>query len=347
MRKMLFLFLLIGVLAVPAAATELSAPEVPRSGREYMPGSTDSFGEGLAEMLRSGRKLLQSELGDGGESCSRILLCAMLVSVLPLLSEKIRNITNFAGAVSLASLMLQPAGSMIGYASERVWEICEYGKLLCPVLTTALAAQGGVSTSAVLYGGTTIFLSLLDQFVSRVMIPMVYLYLLFSITHCALGEEFLKKLADAIKSMLCWMLKTMLILFTTYLTITGVVSGTTDAAALKAAKVTVSTVVPVIGGILSDASESVLSSMSLVKNAAGVSGILAVAAVFLGPFVKLGVRYLLLKATSVVCSLFADKQLIQLVESFSAAMGMLLAMVASGSTLVLISTVCYMKGMNG
>ena len=40
------------------------------------------------------------------------------------------------------------------------------------------------------------------------------------------------------------------------------------------------------------------------------------------------------------------KKLTALVECFSAAMGFLLAMVASGCVMVLIGTVCFMKGMN-
>lgn len=79
-----------------------------------------------------------------------------------------------------------------------------------------------------------------------------------------------------VKNVVSWSLKTILTVFTTYMTVTGVVSGTTDAAALKATKVTISSVVPVVGGILSDASEAVLVSAGLMKNAAGIYGILAV-----------------------------------------------------------------------
>jgi len=129
------------------------------------------------------------------------------------------------------------------------------------------------------------------------------------------------------------------------MSVTGVVSGTTDAAALKAARVTISSVVPVVGGILSDASESVLVSIGILKNAAGIYGILAVLAVFVGPFVKVGVQYLLLKASAAVCGVFGNKNISALVDDFSTAMGLLLAMVAAGCLLVLISTVCFLKGI--
>ena len=150
---------------------------------------------------------------------------------------------------------------------------------------------------------------------------------------------------DMLKGFVSWCLKTMLTVFTTYMSITGVVSGTTDAAALKAAKMTISTVVPVVGGILSDASESVLVSAGLMKNAAGIYGILAVLAVFLEPFLRIGSHYLLLKLTAAVSGIFGSKKMTDLIGDFSTAMGLLLAMTGAACLLLLISTVCFMKGV--
>jgi len=101
----------------------------------------------------------------------------------------------------------------------------------------------------------------------------------------------------------------------------------------------------VVGGILSDASESVLVSMGIAKNAVGIYGMLAALAVFMGPFVKVGAQYLLLKTSAGICSIFGNKNITALLDDFSAAMGLLLAMVAAGCLLVLISTVCFMKGV--
>jgi hypothetical protein len=99
-----------------------------------------------------------------------------------------------------------------------------------------------------------------------------------------------------------------------------------------------------VGGILSDSSEAVLVSMRMIKNTAGIYGILAVLAVFMGPFIKIGMYHLLLKATSVLCGVFGDKRIASLTESISTAMGVMLAMIGAGCILVLISTVCFLKG---
>lgn len=345
MTKALFGILLVMSLAISASAVEIEVPEVPASGQSRMPQETDSFAAALLELVRNSVTLIQPELEEAVKVCSGLLGFAMLFSILPVFTERIGAAVSMAGTATISAMMLRHTDTMIRCAADGVWEICEYGKLLCPVLTTALAAQGGVAASAALYTGTTAFNALLGTLVSRWIVPMVYIFLLFSIANCALGAEILKKFADAVKSILQWLLKTLMIVFTTYLSITGVVCGVTDAAALKATKVMMSTAVPVVGGILSDASESLLVSMGVMKNAAGIYGILAVLAVFAGPFIKVGVQYLLLKASAALCSLFAAKNISALVEDFSTAMGLLLAMVAVSCLLILISTVCFLKGL--
>lgn len=345
MTKVLIGIILVLSLSIPAAAEEITAPEVPQSGLAMMPQNQDSFADALWELIQNSVKQIQPELREALQISSGILFSAMLFSLLTILSDRITVPVTIAGTASIATVILQHTSTMVGYASDIVWEICEYGKLLCPVLTTALAAQGGITASAALYTGTTAFIAILSMLVSRWFVPMIYLFLAFSIANCALGDDTLKKFCDAVKSILNWLLKTLLIAFTTYMSVTGVVSGVTDVAALKAAKLTMSTVVPVVGGILSDASESVLVSMGVMKNAAGIYGILALLSVFIGPFIKVGMQYLLLKISALLCSLFASKNITTLVDDFSTAMGLLLAMVAVSCILFLISTVCFMKGL--
>ena len=345
MMKILMGIWLVLSLALPASAEELIPPEVPPMGQERMPQNTDSFPDALMELLENSAGLIRPELEGALQISCWILFAALLTSILPVLSEKNHSAVSIAATAAISAVMFQHTGAMVGYASETVWELCEYGKLLCPVLTTALAAQGGVTVSAALYAGTTAFLALLGMLVSRLIVPMVYLFLAFSVAYSALNQEMLKKFSDAVKNLLTWLLKTLLVVFTTYMSLTGAVSGTTDTAALKAARITISSTVPVVGGILSDASESVLVGVGVLKNAAGIYGILAVLAVLAEPFVKIGMQYLFLKASSAVCSLFADKSVCTLTEHFSAAMGLLLDMVATGGMLVFISTVCYLKGI--
>ncbi len=343
MRKLYILMLLLCICTVPARAEAFVAPEVLDSGKELMP-KAESFEEGLLQIIQRMLPRIRPDLYEAGKVAIAVIGAVMLSSVLHPFSEQIKAVTELAGTAAVSATLLLSANSMIRLGAETIDELTEYGKLLLPVLTASYAAQGRAGTSAALYAGTAFFSTLLGNLISKVLLPIVYLFLALGVAHSATGEEMIKKLRDIIKEVFTWSLKALLTLFMTYMGITGAISGTADAAALKATKTVISTAVPVVGGILSEASEAVLVSVGLAKNAAGIYGILAVLAIFLGPFIKIGSHYLILKGTGMVCSVFSVKRLSELIGDFSSAMGFLLAMTGSVCLLILISTACFLQG---
>lgn len=345
MRKLIFLLLLLFTLAVPVSASEFTAPSVPVSGQAVMPENTESFAEGFRELLQKVLLRIRPDLADAAGVSLSVCAAVMLTALMKQVGGKTGKAAVLAGGGAICSLLLGSADTMIRLGAETVTQLSEYGKLFFPVLTAALAAQGGLQTSAALYVGTAAFDMVLSSLVVKLLIPMVYLFLALAAANAVTGEGLLKRMRDMVKGLLSWTLKLLLTVFTTYMSITGVVSGTTDAAALKATKVTISSVVPVVGGILSDASEAVLVSAEMMKNAAGIYGILAVLALFLEPFLRIGSHYLILKGTSALSSVFGSGELSALIEDFGSAMGLLLAMTGSVCLMQLISAVCFMKGV--
>lgn len=345
--RFLSLLLLLSVLAMPVSALELEAPPVPAAGREWMPHRSDSLWEGMQELLQKVVAAAGANLQEASGVSKGIFAAVFMVSLLQTLHSGIRTAAETAGTVAVASMLLRSTDSMISLAADTVLEIGEYGKLLLSVMTAGLAAQGGITGSAAMYAGTALFLSVLQSVMGAVLVPGVYLYLALCAGSSATGEGMLKRAGDLLKSCLSWLLKSILMIFTTYLGLTGVVSGTTDAAVLKATKVTMSSFIPVVGGVLSDASEAVLVSAGLLKNAAGVYGILAILALFLHPFLKIAAHYLVLKLTGALCSMIAGSRMTGIIDGFSGALGLLLGMTAAACVMMLISTVCFMKGLGG
>jgi len=345
MRKMIIFFLLLFLTAIPVSALDLTAPTVPKAAEEYMPSETGNLQKGIGEVVKKALMGLRPDLKEASKICLGIIASVMVVSVVRAVPGSTERAADLAGAIAVSGLFLSSVGSLVNLGTETVVEVSDYGKLLLPVLTAALAAQGGLTTSAALYAGTALFDALLSDLISKVLVPMIYLFLALAAASSAVGEEMLKKMKDAVKWFMTWTLKTILYIFTGFITITGVISGPTDAAALKAAKLTISGVVPVVGGILSDASEAVLVSAGAVKNSVGLYGLFAVLAVWMGPFLKIGAHYLMMRLTGAVCSIFGSKGLSELIQDFATAMGYLLAMTGAVCLMLLISSVCFMRGV--
>lgn len=345
MKKLFAAVLMTLLLACPVSALDLEAPEVPKSGRDLMPYDTESFSEGVWSILQEALARVRPDLLSALRSAGGLVAISLLISSVKLIPGCQERVSELAGVASVSLMLLGTSGSMIRLAAETVEELSAYGKLLFPVLTAGLAAQGCSVTSGALYAGTLAFDTILSALLSSVVVPIVYILLCLSVLFAATGHDLIGKMRDLCKWICTWSLKIILYVFTGYMGITGVVSGTTDAASLKATKLVISGMVPVVGGILSDSSEAVLAGAGIMKNAAGVYGLLCVLAVCIGPFLKIGTFYILHKSAYGICGIFPVKQTNALIKDFSGAMGILLAMTGTVCLFLMISIVCFMKGV--
>lgn len=345
MRKLCILLILVALLIHPVSALDITAPAAPEDVEELMPVETESFAQGLWSIIKTGLTKLAPDVAAAAGTCFSLLAVVILASLLNAMPGSHQKLLHFVSTLALSAIFLGQAGNMISLCAKTVNDISIYGNLLLPVMTASLASQGGVTGATALYAGTAAFNAVLSTLIAKVLVPMTYVFLALSVGTSVTGEELLKKLRELTKWLMSWCLKTVLYVFTGYLTVTGVITGTVDAATMKATKLTISGVVPVVGGILSDASEAVILSAGVMKNAAGVYGLLVILAIWITPFLQIGLQYLLLKLTAALSSVFGVKAATDLIEDFSAAMGLLAAMTGAVSLLMLISTVCFMKGM--
>ncbi len=345
MRKLLILCAILPLLILSVGAEQFTAPQAPDDVENLMPVEKESFADGLLEILQNAFEALRPSLWEAGKICLSVLGITVLISILRLVPGNVAKTLDLTAVVAISALLLQNTKTMIGLGVETVGQLSDYGKLLIPVMAGALAAQGGMTASASLYAGTAAVDAVLCSIITYVLVPMLYALLALGIAARATEEKMLSNMENTVKSAMSWGLKTILYIFTGYLGITGVISGATDATAMKATKLTISGMVPMVGSILADASEAVLVGAGVVKNAVGIYGLLAVCAICIVPFLRLGVQYLLLKLTAAACQVFDVKPVSALVECFSGAMGFLMGMTGAVCLLFLISTVCFMRGV--
>lgn len=346
MKKCILSIILMIILALPVSAMEFEAPVVPEEGSSYMPQESKSFGKDLWHIIKTAIYDSKPEIAQAATLCLSVVSIALLTALLGTITERTKQITEFVAIVCISVLLLRATDTLINLGAQTVQKIGEYGKLLMPVMTAAMAAQGGVTSSAALYTGTSLFSTVLTSWIGELLVPLLYIFLCLCIASNAITENILIKLRDFVKWIMTWSLKMILYVFTGYISITGVVSGSADASMVKATKLTLSGSVPIVGSILSDASETILVSAGIMKNAAGVYGVLAIVALWVGPFLKIAIPYLLMKVTAAICGIFGTKHTVSLIQDFSSAMGFVLAMISTISLLLTVAVVCFMKGIN-
>lgn len=328
-------------------STEFTAPTVSGEAAKYLPEDNASFGAGLLQIIKKGIEYMNPSMTDAIRVCISLMAIVMLIIILNTIVKSGAQVPQLIGTVAISLALIQPSNTLIQLGVATVEKLSDYGKLLLPVMTAALAAEGGITASAGLYTATAVFNTILLSAISKLIIPLIYCYIVVSIAKNATQNQLLSNISKFMKWALTWTLKIIIYVFTGYVAITGVVNGTVDASAVKATKLALSGAVPVVGSILSDASETVLISAAFVKNSAGITGLFAILSLWIGPFLQIGVQYVFLKLTAGLCGVFGDTKASDLVKDFSSALGFLLAAVGTMCLLLLISTFCFMRGISG
>lgn len=283
----------------------------------------------------------------GLKTASGLMLRILIIVVCCCMVENGRDdrrdqASAWAGALAVTACCISDMKGMIGLGTSTMDEISGFSSLLLPVMASAAAASGSVTRASALGAVTTVFSDLLIRCTDCVLIPATYGYLALAVVDAALQENRLKKLRDLLAWSIRFGLKGLMYLYTGFLTLTGVLTGSADAAALKAAKATLSGMVPVVGSIISDAADSVLAGAELLKSTVGTFGMLAVLAVFLTPFFRMGLQFLAFKLTAALSGILGSR-LCGLLEAMSQAMGFLLAMTASSMLMCMVCCCCMMR----
>ena len=361
MRKIILTILMLLLLSTRALAVDvtqqqldaLDTDEIEQSLDEQTQEILDGFSlddatdgdKGIEKIWNAVVENFDGIFKSGLRSACMILIVAVLCAVVKVSFNGYDTYCVLAGVLAVATISISDVNSFIGLGKETLDSIETFSTMLLPTLSAATTATGAIASSAAKYAAAMLFMNILMDVSVKIIMPIIYAYTASGIAAAAMGGDGLKSAAAMLKWIALTMMKAIIIIFVTYLAITGVISGTSDAATVRVAKTAISTVLPVVGGIISDATDTVLAGASIIKNTIGVFGLIATAAICVLPFLRLGINYLLYKACAGLTGAIADKRMCDAVDTISTAFGMILGLVGSSAIMLFLSVISFMKAV--
>lgn len=331
-------------LGIYAVQEGLSGEETGISGELTLSGNYDSGGA-LSRLWKNLLEKISSAVKDELKTVFSLaaisVFCAVGTSVC---TEKGMSELISMAACAVVSAML--AGSMDGIvstATSLLNRLSDYSKAAMPAVFSASAACGAVTSSSAKYAAVCLALDVLMSVSQKLLIPLIYCFIAISITGSISPNALLSTAGRVVKWTATTVMTGLTIVFSAYIGLTGLITGSTDAAAVKTAKTVISSSLPVVGGILSDAASVVLSAASVIKNSAGVFCLVAVCAMCAGPFALLSVKVFLFKISAAVADMVPGGRLSSLLNDIGTAMAMLLGLVGCCGIMLFISFMAAIK----
>lgn len=331
--------------AQAAQEAEFGLDELERAAAEQ--GGAARYGagldEGLAGLVDTGSRELGGVIRRGVRSGVLILLILLFCGVAETVHQGAGKASprsvSLAGTLAVTAVAVADVNALLGMGTGAIKGMTSFANVLLPAAAAVTAATGAVTGAAARQLAAALFSDLLVNLINGLLVPVLYGYIAASVAQAAVGEDRLKRLADLLKWAVTTALTLVMMVFVGYLTASGVVAGTADAATVKAAKFAISGAIPVVGGILSDAAETVLASAGVLKGTVGVFGMVTILGICLVPLLQLSVHYLAYKLAAALAAALGDGPVCGLVDRLGSAFGLVLGMTGACCLLLLIALV--------
>ena len=138
------------------------------------------------------------------------------------------DVVSIVGALAVAAVAAADANTLIGLGREALDNMSTFSKL------PAAHRHGGGGRRRLPRRGRwpgswppCWFSDVLITLITQLLLPLVYAYIAACVAHAAVGNEGLKRIAGTLKWLVTAVLTTVLVVFVGYLTVSGVIAGTT------------------------------------------------------------------------------------------------------------------------
>lgn len=345
-------FLTIGTAAWAAGSeTDKLLSELPSDIAEAIKNTEKSgeydIGGSLKGIFSQMSGEISSALKKNLACCAKLLAIAILCGAAGTLVSEAQGVTpmalNWAGVIGAILVGAKDLGSILSASAELLEELNVFSKSLIISLGAATAASGSPFSSAARQAAALFGADLLITLFSRILLPCVYICLAMRLIQIISDNQMFSRLSGLIRTAITTALKYILVIYFGYVTISGIAGSAADTLAKKTAKTVISSSVPIVGGIVSEAAESLFAGAAVLRSSIGLLGVIAIIALSAMPLISVGCGYLMMRTTSALSCSIDGRGTSQAIDAIADALCLIFAMCAAAAALLIITAVIFMK----
>lgn len=298
--------------------------ELEKEARDFLP---ELSWKKLLERLQAGEAVLDPAAFLGGLGrffFGEVLLNLKLLGQLMLLAVAAAFLKNLESAferqqvaaltrsivfIVLVGICLYSFTAALSIAGSTIDDMVDFSLASLPALLALLAAQGSVTSSAVLHPLVVFGISFFGSLIRNVIFPLIYFSAVLGLADHFSPHFKVGKLSDLFKELSIWGMGICMTVFVGILAVQGVAGTVADAVGLRTAKYMTGAFVPVVGKILSDAVETVAGASIVLKNSIYLTGVVLLLLLTLFPLLKLTAVALIYKLSAALVEPIGESEL--------------------------------------
>lgn len=214
---------------------------------------------------------------------------------------------------------------------------------LMPIMASLHAFGGTAATGAAGSAGMTVFLTVLSNICTKVLLPLLQASFALCLVGAMPASVNLSAVTNLVKNTATTLMAFIFTLLGFSLYLQTAIASAGDNYVTRSIKFASGVFVPVIGGMLGDASRTVIASVSIVKGTVGAAGVVAVLSAVLPPLIVVILHKLLLLACGIIGKSLGCERESAFLYDLGGVISVLLALVAGAGCVCIIAMAVFIK----
>lgn len=266
-----------------------------------------------------------------------IFLFSIVSSVSYGFSSGASKIAFFALYCIVCVMLLESFSQTALVATKLIDDLALFLNTALPLIGTSMISGGNFAAYTAMHAVIVTTASLSANIIKSVGVPAVMLSLSMDVVG-NMSENFsVSDIGKTVRNGALWIICALLTLFSAAVGICGIGAGGINGVALRGAKFVARSTIPVLGGLLSDSLEAVVSGSMMLKNALGGAAVFGVILMILYPLIKVGAVIFVYKIAAALISPFCDRRISCIFSDVSGVLSCLVGFAAAQGVCVIIS----------
>lgn len=263
--------------------------------------------------------LVAREVKESFGSIIKIFIIALLAAVLKIVADSFEGGTSsklaqMACQAAMLSFVVVNIRTVLDISSNVVVTSADFMKATLPAMISLMCVSGSVASSSVFSPLIFFACEVITNIISHTILPLFAMGIAFFGIDMLLDNMQLKKLAKLIRATSYWGIGLLMSLFVGISTIKGIAGQTVDGIGGRTIKYAVSTFIPVVGGYLSDAADTIMSGMLAMRNICGIGICIGIVGICIVPVIKIFAIGFAYKIVAVLISAVAGEKFCSFVD---------------------------------
>ncbi|WP_066500256.1 stage III sporulation protein AE [Abyssisolibacter fermentans] len=294
------------------------------------------------EILNGMLKMIFSEVRNNISILAKLLILSIICGVLMNLrnafnNDSISEVAYLACYIVIMSIVIKSCLTGIRIGKEAIDQMVSFMQALFPTMMILLAAMGGITSSAIFQPIILGTMTTVSVIIKEIIIPLIYFSSIIGLINNISNKVQISKLAQLMRQVSVVIIGVCFTIFMGILSIQGMTAANVDGVTIRTAKFAIDSFIPIVGGYLSEAVDTVIGCSMLLKNAIGVVGLITLFIICIIPCIKIMSLIIIYKFTAALIQPIADKKLVESISEISKAFVLVLAAVISVALMFFIT----------